>query len=131
VSLRTKVKGDVVVVSPEGMLVGGDETHRLEDELRGLMARGKKKIVLDLGRTSHLSSTAIGTLVSVHLHAANNGVAFFACNIDKRIESILAIFKLVNVLNVFGTCEEALEALAKVDLSRFEKLVPGPGPTAP
>ena len=125
-SIQTSVKGDVVVVNPEGMLVGGDETQRLEKELRGLIAHGKKKILLDLGRTRHLSSTGIGSLVSVHLNAANNGVAFFACNVDKRIENILTIFKLVNVLNVFGTREEALATLAKVDPARIEKPAPGP-----
>ena len=128
-SLRTAAKGDVVVVSPEGMLMGGDETQRLENELRGLIAHGQKKILLDLGRTRHLSSIAIGSLVGVRLNAANNGVAFYACNVDKRIENILTIFKLVNVLNVFGTADEALEALAKVDPARIEK-PPGAGPAA-
>ena len=127
-SLRTTMKDGVAVVSPEGMLVGGDETQRLEQELRGLIAHGKKKILLDLGRTSHLTSTAISVLVSVHLNAANNGVAFYVCNIDKRIHNILVIFKLINVLNVFGTREEALEALASVDLDRLQKVVTGKTP---
>lgn len=122
-SLRTTRKGDVAVVSPQGMLVGGDETERLEQELRGLIARGQKKILLDLARTSHLTSNPIGTLVSVHLNAASNGVAFYVCNIDKRIHNMLVIFKLINVLNVFGTCEEALAALAEVDPACSEKLV--------
>jgi anti-anti-sigma factor len=123
-SLQTTIKGDVVIVSPEGMLMGGDETQRLEQDLRGLIAHGKKKILLDLGRTRHLSSPAIGSLVSVHLNAASKGVAFYACNIDKRIESVLAIFKLVEVLNIAGTREEGLEVLAKVDPARSAKPVP-------
>ena len=130
-SLRTMTRGDVVVVSPAGMLLGGDETVRLEQELRGLIARGQKKILLDLGRTTYLGSTAIGTLVRVHVSARKNGVAFFVCNIDKKNENILAIFKLINVLNVFPTREEALQALAKVDLVRLEKLAQEGGAQLP
>ncbi|MFQ5600224.1 MAG: STAS domain-containing protein [Candidatus Krumholzibacteriia bacterium] len=105
--------GEVAVVVPKGMLRGGKETDELETTLRKLVYDGHKRILLDLQKTSFMSSTAIGLLAGVHTSATNRGLAFYVCNIDRRIEDILTVIKLVQVLNVFDTRDEALQALAQ------------------
>ena len=113
-ALRTEKLDDVVAVLPEGMLKGDRETNQLESELRRLIDGGQKKILLDLRNTTHLNSVAIGTVVGVHTSAAKRGVAFYVCNIERRIQNVLTILKLLNVLNCFDTREEALAAFEKV-----------------
>jgi anti-anti-sigma factor len=113
-ALRTEKLDDVVAVLPEGMLKGDKETTQLESELRRLMQNGQKKILLDLRNTTHLNSVAIGVVAGVHASAASRGVSFFVCNIERRIQNVLTILKLVNVLNVYDTREEALEAFARL-----------------
>jgi len=107
--------GNVAVLVPEGMLKGGKETEELENALRKLVYDKHKKILLDLSKTSFMSSRAIGVLAATHTSAVNRNLHFCVCNIERRIESVLVLIKLMNMLNVYDTREDALQALAKLD----------------
>jgi anti-anti-sigma factor len=111
-AVRTERIGDVGVIVPKGMLTGGRETTEVETILRDLVQAEHKKILLDLGETSHLASVAIGMLVGVHTSAAHRGLHFAVCNLERRIENVLIILKIANVLNVYDTRDEALQAFA-------------------
>lgn len=108
----TEKFGDVVVVIPEGMLKGDSETTRVESELRRHLQGGQVKILLDLRKTTHLNSLAIGMIAGVHTSAVNRGARFAVCNIERRIHDTLTVVRLVNVLEVHDTREQALAALA-------------------
>jgi len=103
-------EGDVAIVMPKGMLRGGKETEELERDLRKLVYDDQQKILLDLGNTASMSSTAIGVLASVHVSATNRGLQLHVCNIERRIQHVLTIVKLTLVLNCFDTRQEALAA---------------------
>jgi anti-anti-sigma factor len=111
-AVLTERAGDVVVVIPEGMLRGDKETDQLQYELLRQLEGGQKKILLDLKNTTHLNSMAIGILARIHASAVNRGARFSVCNVEKRIQNMLTIVRLVNVLDVHGTREDALKALA-------------------
>ena len=111
-AVLTEKIGDVVVVIPEGMLKGDTETDLLQYELLRQLNGGQKKILLDLRNTTHLSSMAIGILARIHTSAATREAHFHVCNVERRIESTLAIVRLVNVLNVHATRDDALKVLA-------------------
>lgn len=106
--------GDVALVMPSGMLRGGKETDELQNILRKLTYDRQGKILLDLAKTSHMTSLAIGVLAGVHASAANKKLHFCVCNIEERIENVLVQIKLLNILNVYDSREEALAALAKL-----------------
>jgi len=108
--LHVERVGDVAVVEPSGMLKGGKETDDLENGLRKLINDQQGKIVLDLGKTTHMSSPAIGVLASIHTSAVNRGLRLHVCNIERRIDHTLTIVKLVRVLNVFNTRDDAIAA---------------------
>lgn len=111
-AVLTEKLGDVVVVIPEGMLKGDTETDQLQYELLRQLHGGQKKILLDLRNTTHLNSIAIGILARIHASAIARGAHFDVCNIERRIENMLTVVRLVNVLNVHATREDALQALA-------------------
>lgn len=113
-AIRTEKIDDVVIVLPDGMLKGDKETRQLEHELRRLLELPTNKILLDLRNTTHLNSIAIGVVAGVHASAANRGAAFFVCNVERRITNVLTILKLVNVLRVHDTREDAMAAFAKL-----------------
>lgn len=113
-AVLTEKIGDVVVVVPEGMLKGDKETSQVEYELRRLLQGGQQKVLLDLHKTTHLNSVAIGMLAGVHITATNRKGHFYVCNVERRIQNMLTVVRLVNVLNVFDTREDALRALAKI-----------------
>lgn len=113
-AVLTEKFADVVVVIPEGMLRGDKETNQVENELRRLLQGGQQKVLLDLQKTTHLSSIAIGVLAGVHTTAANRGAHFYVCNVERRIQNVLTVLRLVNVLNVYDTREDALRVLGKL-----------------
>ena len=113
-SLHVERIGDVAVVVPKGMLKGGKETDELQNVLRKLTYDQHKKILLDLAETTHMTSMAIGVLAGVHASAANKNLYFWVCNIEKRIKSILVQVKLLNILTVYDTREDALAAFEKI-----------------
>ena len=107
--------GDVVVVIPEGMLKGGKETEELRNALRKLVDDGEKKILLDLARTSYMSSMPFGVLASVHRSAVSSDVQFCLCSVNERIQKVWSsILNLVKPpLELYETRAEALHALSR------------------
>ena len=112
--LHVERVGDVALLATDGMLKGGRETDELENALRKLVNDHHKKILLDLAKTTFMSSAAIGLLASVHTSAVNRDLHLFVCNVERRIESVLVLVKLMNILNVYDTRDDALQAFAKL-----------------
>ena len=109
-SLHIERQGDVAIVVPNGPLDGSKLTRELETAMRKLISDGQEKIVLDLGKTSRVSSIGAGILASLHLSTTRRDVAMHVCNINKRIEDLLIIIQLIRVLKAFDTREDALAA---------------------
>ena len=103
--------GDVSVVVPQGSFFGGKETDELEKTFRDLQGKDNKKMVLDLGRVSHLNSIAIGLLVGAHTNYQKRGGRIVLANVDRRINNVFVVTKLSLVFEVANTREEALAAL--------------------
>lgn len=103
-------KSGVALVRPEGRFFGGSETRELESKLGALLTEGHPVIVIDLERTQHLNSTAIGILVGTHVRAQSRGIEVRLCNIDRGIRHTLVILKLVNEMTVYDTLREAVTA---------------------
>jgi anti-anti-sigma factor len=59
----------VSVVAPHGRIVFGEESNALREKLKGLMAEGKKKIVLNMANIESIDSSGLGPLVAAHLSA--------------------------------------------------------------
>ncbi len=116
-SLQVERLGDVAVVVPEGMLKGGKETDELKEVLRKLIDDRHKKILLDLAKTTYMTSAPIGLVAAIHASAGSSHVHFFVCNVNERIQKVWAsILKLLKpALELHQTREDALRALANLD----------------
>ncbi len=110
-AVRVEKLGEVAIVAPEGNFFGGKETDELEKTFRDLQAKENKKMVLDLGRVSHLNSIAIGLLVGAHTNYQKRGGRIILANVDRRINNVFVVTKLSLVFEVANTREEALAAL--------------------
>jgi anti-anti-sigma factor len=114
VALQTKEIGDVFVVTPAVLLRDDVATAEVDAELRRQLECGRKKLLLDLLHTSYLSSVAIGVLAGLHTSATSRGAHFGVCNLERRIRNLLTIVRLIDVLNVYDSLDDALE--------RFERM---------
>lgn len=111
--MKQRQVGSIVVLSPKGYLTGGEETEELEQAIRTLSEGGNKHLVINLGETQHLNSTALGVLISAHSSYVRRGGQMKLSSVDKRIENIFVITKLSMVFDVYPTEEQAIASFAE------------------
>ena len=111
--MKIREVGNISVVAPKGYLTGGDETEELEQAIKGLIEKGSKNLVINLGETQHLNSTALGVLISAHSSYVRRGGQMKLCSVDKRIENIFVITKLSMVFDVYPNEEQAIASFAE------------------
>jgi anti-sigma B factor antagonist len=110
--VKVKRLNGVVVAQPRGYLVGGEETDELEKLIRDLATEGNVHLVINLGETQHINSTALGVLITGHTNYARRGGQMKLCSVDKRIQNIFVITKLSLVFDVYDTEEKAIASFA-------------------
>jgi anti-sigma B factor antagonist len=103
----------VAVLALDGRIVLGEETLTLREKVKGLLAAGKKQLVLDLKNVTFIDSSGLGTLVAVHSSAKSGGASLRLCNLGSRSNELLQITKLYTVFEVSDTEADAVRALAK------------------
>lgn len=109
--VRVERHGEIMVVAPEGNFFGGKETDELDRTFKQLIADENKKLVLDLGKVSHLNSIAIGLLVGQHTNYQKRGGRIILANVDRRIENVFVVTKLSLVFEIATSRQEAVQAL--------------------
>ena len=111
--MKQRQVGSIAVLAPRGYLTGGDETEELEKAIKTLSEAGNKHLVINLGETQHLNSTALGVLISAHSNYVRRGGQMKLCCVDKRIENIFVITKLSLVFDVYPSDELAIASFAE------------------
>ena len=100
----------VSVMALDGRIVLGEETNALREKVKGMLAEGKKKLVLNLANVSMIDSAGLGTLVSVHQSANSRGASLRLCNLGSRTNELLQMTKLVTVFQVSNTEADAIQS---------------------
>lgn len=116
--MKESIQNGVLVLTPHGYLIGGEETQALDDRLRALAEAGVKHLVINLGETRHLNSTAHGVLISTNTNFIRRGGQISLARIDPRIEHIFVIAKLDLAFDVYPTVERATEALRSLTVAK-------------
>ena len=111
--MKQRQVGPIVILAPKGYLTGGDETEELEQTIKTLAEGGNKSLIINLGETQHLNSTALGVLIRAHSNYVRRGGQMKLCSVDKRIENIFVITKLSLVFDVYPNEEQAIASFAE------------------
>ncbi len=93
----------VSVVVLEGRIVLGEESNALREELKNLIAEGKKKIVLNMDNIKYIDSSGLGTLVAAHCSAKTRGASLRLCHLGSKFQEVLQITRLVMIFDVYDT----------------------------
>jgi len=103
----------VTVVALDGRIVLGEESNALREKVKGLVAEGKKKIVLNVNNIKFIDSAGLGTLVTSHHTAKKEGASVRLCHLDNKFQQVLQITKLLTVLYISNTEAEAVATCSK------------------
>lgn len=101
--------GDVTVIDMDGRITLGEGTALLRDLIHENVARGRKKIVLNLGAISYIDSSGLGEMVSGYRFLKNEGGEIKLLNVNKKVTDLLQVTRLYTV---FDTHTEEAQAVA-------------------
>jgi anti-sigma B factor antagonist len=103
----------VSVQALDGRIVLGEESNALREKVKGLIAAGKKKIVLNMDNVTFIDSAGLGTLVAAHHSAKSQGAGLRLCHLGSKFQEVLQITKLMTVFDVYNTEAEAVASFSK------------------
>ena len=103
----------VSVVALDGRIVLGEESNALREKVKGLLAEGKKKIVLNMDNITFIDSAGLGTLVAAHHSAKGQGASLRLCHLGSKFQEVLQITKLLTVFDVYDTAAQAVSSFSK------------------
>ncbi|MEO8129504.1 MAG: STAS domain-containing protein [Bryobacteraceae bacterium] len=112
VKLTTRQVGDVSVMDAAGRITLGEGSSVFRETLRELVAKGQKKVLLNLADVSYIDSSGIGELVSGFTSVTNQGGQLKLLNLNKRVQDLLQITKLYTVFEVFEDEATAVRSFA-------------------
>lgn len=91
----------VTVLELSGRITLGEGSVQLRDAIRDLIAKGQKRILLDLGEVNYIDSSGLGELVSAYTTVKNQGAALKLLKLTKKVHDLLQLTKLYTVFDIY------------------------------
>jgi anti-sigma B factor antagonist len=108
--VKTRMEGDVAVISVSGKLMGGPESDALRNEVKNLIDEGTKKFVVNLKGVPWINSTGLGALMAVYTSIQRSEGVLRLCHVSDRIQSLFMITKLLTIFDTYPSETEAIES---------------------
>ena len=103
----------ITVVDLSGRITLGEGSVVLRDTVRDLLAKGEKRLLLNLGDVTYIDSSGIGELVSAFTTVRNQGGELKLLNLTKKVHDLLQITKLYTVFDVKDDEAAAISSFKK------------------
>jgi anti-sigma B factor antagonist len=103
---------DVTVLDLKGKMTLGEGDEMLKDKINGMLAAGKKRLVLNLEGVPYIDSAGLGEIVRTFTTVSRQGGKLKLLNLTKRIEDLLSITKLLTVFETFDSEAEAVKSFS-------------------
>ena len=102
----------VGVVELAGRIVLGEESSAMREQIKGMLAAGQKKIVLNMNNVTYIDSAGLGALVAAHHSARTQGAALKLAHLGSKFQEILQVTKLLTVFEVHDTEAAAVRSFS-------------------
>ena len=102
----------VTILELKGKLTLGDGDTLLKDKIHSLVDQDRKHIVLDLGGVSYVDSAGLGEIVGSLTTVTRGGGTLKLLNLNKRIQDLMVMTKLMTVFDTYDTEAEAVRSFA-------------------
>jgi len=90
----------VTVLDLSGRITLGEGSVQLRDAIRGLIGKGKKNVLLNMGEVSYIDSSGLGELVSAYTTAKNQQAEVKLLNLTRKVHDLLQLTKLYTVFEI-------------------------------
>lgn len=109
-NIKQRQAGDVSILDLDGQVRMGDSATALRGAIRGLVAGGNKKILLNLAGVKYIDSGGIGELIANYTTVGRGGGQMKLLNLTDKVQDLLVITKLLTVFDVYEDESEALSS---------------------
>jgi len=99
-SFATRQVDGVVVLDLSGRITLGEGSVQLREAIRGLISKGEKNILLNLGDVNYIDSSGLGELVSAFTTAKNQQAEVKLLNLTRKVHDLLQLTKLYTVFDI-------------------------------
>jgi anti-sigma B factor antagonist len=99
-TIATREVDGVVVLDLSGRITLGEGSVQLRDAIRGLISKGKKSVLLNMGDVNYIDSSGLGELVSAFTTAKNQQADVKLLNLTKKVHDLLQLTKLYTVFDI-------------------------------
>jgi anti-sigma B factor antagonist len=114
-SLKINIRetADATVLDMSGRICLGEALGELRDSIREALAGDQKNILLNLAEVSYIDSSGLGQLISSYATVTSRGGQMKLLNLQKRVNDLMQVTKLVTVFETYSNEEAALKSFAK------------------
>lgn len=116
--IKEEIRGDVAVLHLSGKMMGGPDTMKLHEHVKGLIADGLRKLVIDLANIKWLNSSGMGALIMCLASIRNAGGQLKLSAITEKVESLLMITHLLTVFETSETADRAVASFTNFAVSK-------------
>lgn len=99
----------VTILDLQGRATIGENTDKLNRELRRLVAEGTLKVLLNLAQVVMMDSSGIATIAGTYVSLARDGGSLKLLLPSDRVREVLTVMRLIHSIPTF---EDEAEALA-------------------
>lgn len=111
VQISARRLDDVIILDLDGRLVLGGPAESLGNFLQDAVAKGGRRILLNMKLVTQVDTTGISTIVRALVSLQRSGGKLGLFQVPERVRQLLDLTRLLNVIPNFA--DEA-EALAKI-----------------
>jgi anti-sigma B factor antagonist len=90
----------VVILDLSGRITLGEGSVQLREAIRGLIGKGEKKILLNMGNVDYIDSSGLGELVSAFTSAKNQQAEVKLLKLTRKVHDLLQLTKLYTVFDI-------------------------------
>jgi anti-sigma B factor antagonist len=113
VKIITRMIDGVTIVHINGRIELGEGSAAVRDVIRDLLAKERKKILLNLGDVDYIDSAGLGILVSAFTSVKNDGGELKLLYLTKKVHDLLQMTKLYTVFEVLDDEEAGIKSFGR------------------
>lgn len=95
------------VLKLEGNIILGGGSRKLGQEVRRVLAEGKKNILLDFGAVKYLDSSGVGELIGLANAVSEAEGTLKLCSLPEKVEEVLSLSSVLPLFEIYESETEA------------------------
>jgi anti-sigma B factor antagonist len=99
-TIASREVNGVVILDLSGRITLGEGSVQLREAIRGLIGKGEKNILLNMGNVDYIDSSGLGELVSAFTTAKNQQAEVKLLKLTRKVHDLLQLTKLYTVFDI-------------------------------